>query len=182
MKNMAFICLSALLFSACNNSNQPQPETTDVPAFAEKPETDSIKIKLKEAIKAIVSADLKTGGYTIQYLLVDSLSYKAVSLQEYYQYRKASLDKAREEYRKLATRLSREGTPMNMEKYRDDSVRSDKADQTLMKLITRADTALTIYRTEYHLNARTNTTPYFTHYTKYLFIKDLTEVKMHFEK
>ena len=184
MKILTYLCtcIAALIvLASCNNEAEKKADEIPAPAV-QKEETDSVKIRLKEAIKKIMINDLKVGGYTIEYLLVEDLSYKTVSMNDYYIQRKEQIQKAREEYRKLADRLAHSPAPINMDKYRDDSVKSDKATEVLARLIAKADTARTLYCVTYHLNAKTNTTPYNVSYTKYLFIKDLSEVKMQFRE
>ncbi len=180
MRNLTCLCTFILLMCSCIGHHEEKPEPTVIPAGDEKSNADTVKIKLEAAIKAIAMEDLKTGGFTIEYLLVDSLTYNSASLKDYYLYRKDQLDRSRTEYRNLVQRLAKSGSRVDMDKYRDDSLRSNKADEILTNLIVKADTTRTIYRVNYHLNARTNTTPYNSSYTKYLFIKDLSEVKMHF--
>ena len=170
------------IFMACNSNDASSASEAAGPQQAPVPnvETDTLKNRIQDVIRELSIADLKTGGFTIEYLVVDSLSYKPASLKTYYRYRNEQLERSREEYRNITRKLLQSGTPVNMDKYREDSLKSDKAAATLQTLIAKSDTLLSLYEVHYHINARTNTTPYNTNYTKFLFSKDLKEVRMQF--
>ena len=183
MKKITWFCLlfAPAIFLACNsNDASSASEATRPRAPVPNVETDTLKNRIQDAILELSIADLKTGGFSIEYLVVDSLSYKPASLKTYYRYRNEQLERSREEYRNITRKLLQSGTPVNMDKYREDSLKSDKAAATLQTLIATSDTLLSLYEVHYHINARTNTTPYNTSYTKFLFSKDLKEVRMQF--
>lgn len=183
MKNILRGCclfLISLLIYSCSANKEKKTGEVPAPAETAKPETDTVKIKLKQAIEKMAVADLKAGGFTLEYLLVENLDYKTASLKEYYLYRKEQLEKSREEYRKLTQRLRQSNTPVDMNRYRDDSLKSNKAAAELSELINIADTNMTLYRVTYHLNAKTNSARYNNDFLKFLFMHDLTEVKLRF--
>jgi len=184
MKMIKVFCLLytvSLIFLSCAGSEDRQPEdvTATLPVVS-KAETDTVKLKIQHALEKIASADLEVGGFKLLFLNIDSLKYKPVSIKDFYLQRKENLERSREEYRKINERLARSGIKADQSKYLDDSLKSNKAVESLTQLINKADTLKTIYSATYHLNAKTNTTSYNTIYTKFLFVKDLTEVKMQF--
>ncbi|MFN8305477.1 MAG: hypothetical protein U0T79_01770 [Ferruginibacter sp.] len=176
------LLFTTAIFLACNSNDASSASEATGLQQAPVPnvETDTLKNRIQDAIRELSIADLKTGGFSIEYLVVDSLSYKPASLKTYYRYRNEQLERSREEYRNITRKLLQSGTPVNMDKYREDSLKSDKAAATLQTLIAKSDTLLSLYEVHYHINARTNTTPYNTNYTKFLFSKDLKEVRMQF--
>lgn len=180
-KILCFLYTLPVLFLSCTGSENKQPDdvTTPTPSVS-KAETDTVKLKIQHALEKVAAADLEVGGFKLLFLNIDSLEYKTVSIKDFYMQRKENLERSREEYRKINERLSQSGIKVDQSKYMDDSLKSNKAVQSLNELIRKADTLKTIYSTTYHLNAKTNTTSYNTIYTKFLFIKDLTEVKMQF--
>lgn len=181
IKAFCFFYTVSLIFLSCTGSEDKQAEDIAVvPTVVAKVETDTVKLKIQHALEKIASADLEVGGFKLVFLNIDSLRYKTVSIKDFYQQRKENLERSREEYRKINERLARSGIKTDQSKYLDDSLKSNKAVESLTNLIAKADTAKTIYSATYRLNAKTNTTSYNTIYTKFLFVKDLTEVKMQF--
>lgn len=169
-----------LLLSCTGREDKQTEETPAISPVVQKVESDSIKIKLQHALEKIATADLEVSGFKLLYLNITDLSYKTVSIKDFYLQRKENLERSREEYRKINDRLSKSGIKVDHLKYLDDSLKSNKAVEALTSLISKADTLKTIYSANYRLDAKTNTTTYNTVYTKFLFIKDLTEVKIQF--
>ena len=182
-KRILLLLLPVVLIISCNSAKEKQVEKDTTAPVITTPgaKPDSVAIKTSWAIDKYARQDLQVGGYKLLSLEIDSLSYKMVSLKDYYTQRIATIKKEKEEYRKVNTRLKQSGVAVNQSKLTEDSVKTANALRVLEELINKSDNEKNIICATYKLVAQTNTTAYNTVYTKYLFAKDFTEVKMKFQ-
>lgn len=181
-RSIVQLLFPAMLFFSCNAAKEKQEVKDTANASIITPAiADSIAIKTGWAIEKYARQDLQAGGYKVLSLQVDSLSYTMVSLKDYYINRMAELKKEKEEYRTVNIKLKQSGVAVNQSKLADDSIKTANAMKVLENLAEKADAEKNIIRVAYKLVAQTNTTTYNTAYTKYLFEKDFTEVKIKFQ-
>lgn len=180
-KQLAGFFLMLLIIQACTQPSEKTIEQQPLPVPAVKTEKpDPFLISLKESLINAVKNDITHGGYKLLGIEVDSISYKPVSMKDFYGERRISMEKDMLTQQQVFRHLKETGTPVSESVIREDSLKAIKADKEIQMLFDKADTSKYLLLVTYKMTATTTGANYHGAFTKYLFAKDMKEVNIHF--
>ena len=151
-----------IFFAICScNDNAKKTDTQSAKPVinAQVIPEDSITSQIRPVLVIHETNEIQMGGYIINSLDVDSIRYQKISMKDYYLTMKAELNG------ELHLSTNKEKT--------------EKAIAHMGLMASKADTAATVYKVYFHLNATVGKLIYNEGHTKYL-DKDFKELKRDF--